>query len=497
MKSNRMVRILLLSSVLFVVCAAGEGNSTRVTTRSVRRILSDLRSARDNAKVEVPDEILMVSIVIPDEIRLRLIASQPASGDYLLKIIGNPNDSLHRQATKALLCIWESLSVKQMRTYFKQSVVASIEARPLYPQGMDSGMATRYSIRYGWQGWPKSKNIKMRTVSRTFLDGVLHRRPFRYKGPMASTGGIPIGDLSRGSHTAQLVTEYTVTCGEHKFTDKIESKKVKFEIVGWDVLRRLVAPKDPELTRLVEGSFQFREIRDPNEKNSVLGGVPFDLWRPQNSARIRGSQDEYALHMPIYRLAEPLPVDLCFNVEFRLEGGGKSYRGEPIIIEKGRKGELGYFRMADTIAFVRDHQGFVPLKITLTPSPETAFFARGRVTKYYDGSLTSQTLRVKSYLFRYDRKSPLARELKKMLEDVEHQENIDRQVLGGIRDMASPNPYWRLSGIVRIRTAHQKNRDVSPAIPFLRKMLEGKENEWEREAAQRAEELLAELDRGR
>jgi hypothetical protein len=40
----------------------------------------------------------------------------------------------------------------------------------------------------------------------------------------------------------------------------------------------------------------------------------------------------------------------------------------------------------------------------------------------------------------------------------------------------------------------QRNVDVSPAIPFLRKLLEGDRTDLERETAQEARQVLAELD---
>src|SRR5262249_40447135 len=99
------------------------------------------------------------------------------------------------------------------------------------------------------------------------------------------------------------------------------------------------------------------------------------------------------LHVPLWRVDAPLPVDLCFEVTFEDLGTGKTYRGDPLIFLKGKTTHLGYLTLRDVHAFSKDRTGFVTVRVHLKPSRALALTVP-EVTHYYAGS-HSQVLRLK------------------------------------------------------------------------------------------------------
>lgn len=431
-------------------------------TQAVRQVLSALPEIDG----ESPEDI-------PAELRDYLVAGQPQAGSELLSIIRKPDNPLHRRATNALLQIWQSLSPEQIETYFRLSMTAYVSARPTYPQGLAAYVGAGYRIRYGWGGWPRVEGIKMLTSSQKYLDGQAYGDAFRYNGHQASAGGLKIDKLLPGKHTAQIITAYTISHRDNTYTGKVASDVVSFQIVGTKHARNLAAPDDPSLTASVHGAFRISEVRDPNDRDSVLGGFSGYLWKPQNSAYRRGDPDEFAVHMPIYSLTKALPVDLCFDVDVIVGQTGQVYKGEPFVIEKGRKGELGYFGLdsTDMFDFVQTHQGFVPVRIRLTPSRTRAFSDR-RVKKYFPGTLTSQPLRVKSYWFRYDHAQPWERDLKDMYDDYQGLKKTNRGCYYRALSLTSLNPYRRNRGARGMDLMPpDEAKDYAPIVACLIKLL--------------------------
>jgi Leucine-rich repeat (LRR) protein len=230
--------------------------------------------------------------------------------------------------------------------------------------------------------------------------------------------------------------------------------------------KSLAAPNDPKLDELVQGAFRFIEIRlrTPGARGHFYWQD--DPWEPQNSARRGDSDDEYATHMPLYQVLEPLPVDLCFKVEFHLEETDEVYEGVSFVVPKGQQVHGRYFSVDNTPNFVEGRNGFIPLRIVLTPSQEVALNDT-RVTQYYNGTLTSGLLRAKAYWFQLSSAKTWERELKTMFQKLENKKHINKQVLHGIKAVTSLNPHRRLI-----------------------KLLSGTDTFWEIQAATRAEDAL-------
>lgn len=420
---------------------------------------------------------------IPADIKDYVLTKQPDSGDALLAIISDPNDPLNRQATNAFLRCWESMSPEQIDTYFKVAMTAYTRLRPQYPQGAQAYIGAGYTIRYGWGGWPKVKDIKISTSSYKILDGQvrglpdgkLGGRPFRYEKHMARTGGILVADLGLGTHTVQAVTDYEVTYKERTYKGTTKSEPATFEIVSAYALNELAAPYDAEVDELVRRAFQIEDA-DCSEQS---GG-------PRSSVRRIGSSDEYGLCMPVYKLLEPLPVDLCFEVELHLDETGEVLEGDRIVVIEGDT-HGGEFAAHDQIAFAKITEGFIPLRIVLKPSYDVAI-GNTRVTQYYNGALASGLLQARTYWFQLESAKPWVKELAAMHQELKQEDKIGKQVRYQIRDLASVNPYKRARSALAL--GQMRDKDITPAIPFLIALLAGTETDLEIKAAERAEQTL-------
>jgi hypothetical protein len=121
------------------------------------------------------------------------------------------------------------------------------------------------------------------------------------------------------------------------------------------------------------------------------GDLP-DPWEPQITWR-SGDGNSGSLHLPLWELKEELPVDLCFDVELRMEETGEVFEANPLVVIKGTK-TSGYFFPESSRDFGGGKTGLIPVRIVLKPSRATAL-TDIRVTQYYQGTITSEPLRAK------------------------------------------------------------------------------------------------------
>ncbi|MHC4645166.1 MAG: leucine-rich repeat domain-containing protein [Planctomycetota bacterium] len=468
---------VIFAAVVFIVLSmpglsADSAVEDEDVLSQVASMLSDLAPIEDEGR---PD--------IGSQFKDYIVAMQPGSGDALLEIIKDPEDELSRRATNAFLHAWESMSPEQIDTYFKCAMTAYTKLRPRYPQGTEAYVGAGYTVRYGWGGWPRGRDVKMRTSSYKILDGQfrglphgeLDGKPFHYEGPMASSGGILVADLGLGAHTVQAVTEYEVTYKDRTYTGTVRSQPATFEIVSPYRAENLAAPHDPELDELVRRAFK-----------PAVSDLEEEYAGPQHTVRRTGSDDEYAIRLPTYKVSEALPVDLCFKVEFHIEETGAVVEGDAIVICKGEK-RGGYFSPHHSYDFATLKEGLITFKAVLKPSADLAL-SYTQVTQYYNGTLTLGPMSAVTYWFKADRAKPWERELKTMFKESKHKDEVDKQVFYRIQQLCSLNPYVRAHGAVGI--GQQRDKDITPAIPFLIKLLAGTETELESRAAERAEETL-------
>lgn len=319
-------------------------------------------------------------------------ANQPKASQFLLRIIADPNDPLHRPATHLFCATWQTASASQLKDYFESSFQLQAFHRDRYPQGIDAYIESRYWQRHGWIGWPQGLDWQTRTTH--FVDGQPHGKPFVYKYPggAATTGWINAGKLPLGKHTLRFEVEYDFTHQDKKHSGKVRSPEFTFTVAPPAPSNDLIAPTTAALGKQVRQALHILEHSGPPENAVRLGGMPIDWWQPQVAWEDPGGKRR-GLHVPEWWVKEPLPVDLCFDVEIHDLQTGKRYACDALVLKKGETSR-GYFTPRDARAFCKDRDGFVEIEIELQPSRSVAL-TDPRITGYFGWPITSPKLRAK------------------------------------------------------------------------------------------------------
>ena len=440
----------------------------------VRSILSGLEAGPFDGEFELTDSA-----------RERLIHLLPGAADVLFAIVvADEEDFLtRRRAGGVLLRLWGELSRESIESFLDTHARAYVHARPQYPQGIVAYVGTGYHFPGGAGLWRRGRGLTIHTVTRQTLDGQPTREPFHYDGPSASAGGIAIEDLSRGRHTAHVSTEYEIAYQGRVIKGKVESGPVTFEVGPSSSPDLLAAPPDPELERQVRDSLGITEVNEQTRYASRFHVL--DPWEPQTYWREHDGHEEVGLHVPLWQLTEPLPVDLSLDVEFHVEHTGEVLRGDPLVVLKNRK-QGGHFYPNDTRAFTAGREGFVPLRIVLKPSRAQALSTL-EVTQYYNGPpITSEVVRAKVDRYRESEANAVVLRLREMHMEVTglkrstaSPEELKRILAGGINEneqvylaienMTALNPHTRRLGASSL--AFPSGLPVEPALPFLVELL--------------------------
>ena len=338
---------------------------------------------------------------LPADVRSLVAAHQPKSGDFLLKIIADPDHRLHRGATHLYCETWSSGSAEQLQLYLQSCFTLQAFHRPRYPESIDAYIETRYWHRYGWSGWPKE--LQWQTRITHFLDGKPYGKPFEhnYPGGGATTGWINVGKLPEGKHGLCFEVDIAFTHEGAKRQSTVRSREFAFT-VGPTEPNDLIAPTGGVLAKQVREALVIVEHGGPQEGDPLIfqgGGqrLHIDWWRPQITwedppGRRRG------LRVPEWTLTKRLAVDLCFEVTIRDVKSGKTFAADPLVVPKGQT-SLGYFAPRDARAFAKDRDGkdrdgFVEVEIDLQPSRSVAL-THPEITSYFGWPITSKALRAK------------------------------------------------------------------------------------------------------
>lgn len=309
-------------------------------------------------------------------------ANQPKSGNYLLKIIAERDHPLHRRATHLFCAAWQTGPPEHVERFLQTSFRLQAFHRLRYPHGIDAYIETRYWQQHGWIGWPRGLEWQTTTTHR--IDGRPHGKPFVHKHPggTATTGWINAGKLPLGKHTLRFEVEYEFTHKGTKRRATVRSPEFAFSVVAAAPDNDLIAPTNAALAKLVRRKLLILEI----------GGAPLDGWRPQIAwEEPKGKQR--GLHVPEWWVAEPLPVDLCFDVALRDLTTGKSYPCDALVLKKGETAR-GCFTPRDARGFCKGRDGFVDVEIELQPSRSVAL-THPDITGYFGWPITSPKLRAK------------------------------------------------------------------------------------------------------
>ncbi len=332
-------------------------------------------------------------------------AHQPESGDHLLSIISNPADKLNKAAVLLFVKSWESMSAQQIESYCQSALVLKVEARKRYPQGVDAWIGMSYGSMYDFSSWPwhgeTYESPLFRTHGTCFLDGDQNGKPYNFYGPQAGVGGIRLKDLALGKHTCSMVLDYDFMHHGKMLKGSMRSRDSEFEIISSSAPNELIAPKDPKVKKLVEESFEFEETIPTPVFNGPLYfsgtnapvAVKFpDRWDPQMTWK-SSSGKQRGVHLPCWKVAQKLPVDLCFKVTILDTKTQERFPCTSIILRKGDVHEY-CFLVDDGESFTRGRSGFISIQVILTPSRELALTSL-RVSRYYPETITSPVMNAK------------------------------------------------------------------------------------------------------
>ena len=331
---------------------------------------------------------------IPKEIVALVAANQPRTGDFLLRIIADPSHALHRPATHLFCAAWHTGPPVHLRRYLQSSFRLQAFHRSRYPHGIDAYIETRYWQHHGWIGWPQ--DLKWQTRTAHFIDGQAHGKPFvyNYPGGGATTGWINAGKVPLGKHTLRFEVEFEFTHKDEKHRGNVRSPEFTFSIVAPEPNDDLVAPTTAALDKIVRQGLRITEHHGPDENAPQIGGFRIDWWQPQVTwEEPKGKRR--GLHVPEWWVKEPLPVDLCFDVEIRDVQTAKRYPGDALVLKKGETSR-GYFTPRDARAFCKDKDGFVEVEIDLQPSRSVAL-TNPQITGYFGWPIASKKLRAKVF----------------------------------------------------------------------------------------------------
>src|SRR5262245_61650001 len=339
-------------------------------------------------KQKMPIELLRAFEPDPlPELVALVAANQPKAGDFLLKIIANPNHGLHRPATQLFCESWESASAQQLRTYLETAFNFQTVHRARYPQGIDARIETRFWHPYGPIGWPKGLAWQI-DITHT-LDGKHHGKPFvfAYPGGGAATGWINAGKLDQGEYKIGCKVDLAFVHHGAKHEFNARTAEIAFAVGPAVLANDLIAPADAALVKQVRQSLRMLDYHGQDGDQAVAGPWETQMtWVEPIGAR-RG------LHVPVWYVKGPLPVDLCFDATICDLETGRRYPAGLLVLHKGKTGR-GEFLPRDGRVFAADRDGFVQVQIELKPSASQAI-SDPAVSKYFPWPITSPTLRAK------------------------------------------------------------------------------------------------------
>lgn len=319
-----------------------------------------------------------------------IIVSQPQSGDFLLSIIAQPNNTLRRRAINAFIQTWNTMNLHQIDGFIRRGIDLKVDHREAYPEKAGGAIGVSYSSVDGWGGWPSNSKINLKTKTSFYVDGKLMGEPFSYDGPMAATGTAYTGGLKRGDHTILVRFEYEFTyqgvlCRGYKL-----SKEFHFKIVK-DSGDPLKSTTDAALDAKVKAAFYTAETNEAL-KSQLAPGLFFEYsdgthgMEPQSTVRNTVTGLQTALHCPVWAINPGLPVDMIFDVTIEDMTTGKKFMGNSIRVPKNTT-RFDRFEPYLPAQFAAGRTGTIPIIVTLKPSRRQAL-AYPWVTKYYPKSLT-------------------------------------------------------------------------------------------------------------
>ena len=352
----------------------------------IRRLIADVHEGLDSSPLPISDQL-----------RGLIAGHQPGAGNLLLDILADPKHKLRRQTIRTFVSTWDVATPDQIDAYVRQSVTLDFRHRPKFPARVGARISVDVSLREGWTGWPQPDptGFTFRTRTTPYVDGRPHDKPFDYRYPFGTLGWYRVGELAEGRHTIHAVMAYEFTHRGQKRSGEVRSKDSTFEVVSADTPDDLAAPKSDALAAKVRAALVVKENRDraleAGYKMPVLPESALN-WRP-HVTWTDGGDRWYGLTCPCWQLNGPLDVDLCFEAAIHDLATGTVYPADPVVAPRGDSA-WGHVVPRDARQFAKGRDGFVRVKVVLTPSRAVALTDL-RITRYCPEPITSGELRMK------------------------------------------------------------------------------------------------------
>lgn len=416
----------------------------------------------------------------PAEVKEEILAGGPAAIEALISIMIDEMESPYLEVPAVLIALWDRLSSEQKDMYLRHHIHPYVGMKPRYEQG------SREWIRAGAEArlsWPSTQPHPIpEATTEVFVDGRLiaqrgtnktwdeHRAGVVRMGRAFNIVPVDVSELALGPHTIRAVTTYTFVCEGRAYTGEADSGDRPFEIVQPFMPNQLAAAPGREIDRLVEKAFVIKEI-DPQpiwseEENELVAWAPQLVPGP-------GEKEGYAIHMPVYRVARDLPVDLAFEVEYHLLDNGDVVQGSPVKVRKGMGGSGSFgFRSANPNAdrqqFISDRDGYVPLRIILTPSEQVA--KDYGLTDYYDRPITVENLRARVHRFDLAAVNEIKQYLEEIVSELQSSLQISDREAKQLSRVARDLERGSAAAIINLRGSPD-NLDTA-VVPFLVRLLD-------------------------
>src|SRR4029077_11293935 len=158
-----------------------------------------------------------------------------------------------------------------------------------------------------------------------FVDGKPYEKPQTCAQPFGLVGRINVGELAQGKHTISAVMGYEFTHRGDKRKGEFRSKESQFEVVPADTFGDLMAPRSEERAERVKREFVIHE--SDHTGLIILDGKA--IIRKPNALGLE-THGRIGIARLVWEIADPLDVDLCFEVELKDNKTGTVYPAEPI-----------------------------------------------------------------------------------------------------------------------------------------------------------------------
>ena len=344
---------------------------------------------------ELPDFPIVVPMPVPPALAHTIGDNQPQAGDWLLERATDTQDALHRRALMAWLGSIDSMSAAQITAYLQRALEMEVSLRPHYAEGFDASARFAYTLQHGWGSLPQNFTFKGQVVQ--LLDGQPYGAPYESNGPMSTTGWLRTDQLALGRHHAAMQMEFNWQWHDLQGEGRADSPDFSFEIVNGTVPDDLEALNTPATQKLVRESFRVEE--KPDEEPVFNGPAPpngqvavHDPWRPQTTTQ-DAAGNTISARVPTWKLEQPLPFALAFDVEIHPVGSDQIFAGGRILIPTGQT-RGGFFFPDSLREFAEGRDGVVAVKFVLQPSYDLAL-SEPEIKTFFGGTLTFDDLHIR------------------------------------------------------------------------------------------------------